>query len=126
MEKSNLTAKEQSNIGKYEYLRFEETKKNLKEFENFIIYNKGTIKNNFDIFNNPEKICWISDLNSAKATLDCLNFFYKKIIKDGIIILDDYGSIGYVDTRIVVDNFFKEKREKILQLPTGQAIIIKK
>ena len=127
MEKSNLTSSEQSNIGKYEYLRFEETKKNLKEFENFIIYNKGTIKNNFDIFNNPEKICWISiDLNSAKATLDCLNFFYKKIIKDGIIILDDYGSIGYVDTRIVVDNFFKEKREKILQLPTGQAIIIKK
>ena len=77
--KNNLTSSEQSNIGKYEYLRFEETKKNLKEFENYIIYNKGIIKNNFDIFNNPEKICWISiDLNSSKATLDCLNFFIKK------------------------------------------------
>ena len=127
MEENNLTSNEQSNIGKYEYLRFEETKKNLKEFENYIIYNKGIIKNNFDIFNNPEKICWISiDLNSSKATLDCLNFFYKKIIKNGIIILDDYGSIGYVDTRVVVDNFFNEKKENILQLPTGQAIVIKK
>ena len=48
--------------------------KNLKEFENYIIYNKGIIKNNFDIFNNPENM-WISiDLNSSKATLDCLNF----------------------------------------------------
>ena len=112
MEKNNLTSSEQSNIGKYEYLRFEETKKNLKEFENYIIYNKGIIKNNFDIFNNPEKICWISiDLNSSKATLDCLNFFYKKIIKNGIIILDDYGSVGYVDTGSLWIIFLTRKKK---------------
>ena len=30
MEKNNLTSSEQSNIGKYEYLRFEETKKSKR------------------------------------------------------------------------------------------------
>ena len=45
--------------------------------------------------------------------------------KNGIIIFDDYGSPNYLDTKKIIDNFFKNKKEYIFQIPTGQALIIK-
>jgi len=127
MEKHNLTSSEENSVGKYDYLKIENTKKNLSEFQENIIFNKGMINDDFEKFTNPKKLCWLSiDLNSSIATAKCLNFFYERIIKNGIIILDDYGSVGYTDTRKAVDKFFNSKKENILQLPTGQAIIVKK
>ena len=74
-----------------------------------------------------KKISWLSiDLNSSKPTISVLNHFYKKIEKGGIIILDDYGGGGYIETKKAVDIFFKKKNSIIFQLPTGQAIIIKR
>jgi len=126
MNKKQLLKDEYKNINKYNYLNLNQTKNNLRNFKNFIVFNKGIIDRNFNKFTNPKKVSWVSiDLNSASPTLHCLNFFYKRIEKNGIIIFDDYGSPGYILTRKAVDNFFKYKKENILQLPTGQAIVVK-
>jgi hypothetical protein len=126
MSKKYLNYHEKKSIGKYNNLDFDQTKKNLKNYQNKIIFNKGYINKDFKKFSNPKKVNWLSiDLNSSQPTLDCLNFFYKLMEKNGIIIFDDYGSPNYVDTKKVVDKFFKKKKEQIFQLPTGQAIVIK-
>ena len=64
------------------------------------------------------------DLNSYKASLSTLDFFYEKVVSGGIILFDDYG--GFKETQIIVDNFFLEKEGHFINFPTGQAIFLKK
>ena len=109
---------------KYNFLNFEIIKKNYKG-EKKVQFIKGyiptTLKNKI-----LKKITWLSiDLNSAKPTIDVLNHFYDKIETGGIIILDDYGGGGYIETKKAVDKFFQDKNTIVFQLPTGQAIIQK-
>ena len=59
-------------------------------------------------------------------TLESLKFFYPKLEENGVILFDDYGGVEYEKTRNVVENFFKNKKINFFQLPTGQAIVIKK
>ena len=54
-----------------------------------------------------------------------LNFFYNKIEKNGVILIDDYADKNYLDTRKIVDKFFLDKNDILMQFPTGQAIIFK-
>ena len=55
-----------------------------------------------------------------------LDFFYEKIEKNGVILFDDYGHDTFEDTRVVVEEFFKDKKINFLQLMTGQVIVTKK
>jgi hypothetical protein len=118
---------EKKNIGSYDNLDIKNTKNNLIEFKNKTIYNKGFIPDIFSKANNPKTISWLHiDLNSSMPTLESLKFFYPKLEKNGVILFDDYGGVGYEKTRDVVENFFKNKKNDFLHLPTGQAIVIKK
>ena len=109
----------------YKYLDIERAKLNLKNFSNKTIYNKGFIPNVFNKANNPQKIHWLHiDLNSNHATKDSLEFFYDKIVENGIILFDDYG--GFEETRKIVDIFFENKKGHFMNLPTGQGIFYKK
>jgi len=124
MKAEYLLDSESYSIDKFPDISIERTKSNLKEFEQNIIYHVGFIP---DIFNqlpkSPESIVYLHiDLNSAKPTLDALNFFFSKLVNGGIIIFDDYGSLGYPETKNVIDEFFSKKNGILLKSPTGQAI----
>ena len=109
----------------YKYLDIERTKLNLKNFLDKTVYNKGFIPDIFEKGNNPKKIHWLHiDLNSNQATKDSLEFFYDKIVENGTILFDDYGSFD--DTRKIIDNFFYNKKGHFINLPTGQGIFYKK
>ena len=130
MREKELTNNEDlSRLGNYDYLNIDMIKKNLKEFEKNIIYNKGFIP---EIFNsskseNPKELSWLHiDLNSAFPTIEALEFFYPKIENKGIILLDDYGHAGYSETRAAAELFFENKNVDFLQFMTGQAMITKK
>jgi hypothetical protein len=59
-------------------LDFDTAKKNLKEFEDNLIFNKGFIPGVFKKSINPESIDWIHiDLNSIEATKSSLDYFTK-------------------------------------------------
>ena len=121
---AELNSSEEDLRFKYAYLDIETTKYNLKYFAKNTIYNKGFIPDAFINAKNPQKINWLHiDLNSNNATLKTLEFFYNKIIHNGVILFDDYG--GFDDTRKIIDNFFKDKKGHFVSLPTGQAIFYK-
>jgi len=121
MKKEYLLESESKTAGKYHDLSIERTKSNLKKFEKNIVYHQGNMPETFN--GSPESIVYLHiDLNSAKPTLSALNFFYPKLVNGGIIIFDDYGQVGYSDTKDVVDKFFSDKQGILFKSPTSQAI----
>lgn len=64
------------------------------------------------------------DMNGWEAEVAALEHFYPKLVKGGIIYLDDYGHNYYKQVEMV-DDFFKDKREKPLYFPCGSAIYVK-
>ena len=121
----NKNEKKSFTENKYEFLNFNTTKKNFSEEKN-IKFIKGYLPDTLRSIN-IKKISWLSiDLNSSKPTIKILDYLYNKVEKGGIIILDDYGGGGYIETKLAVDKFFLKKKSLIFQIPTGQALIIKK
>lgn len=124
--KDFVNEKEKNKTDTYSYLDIKNTKNNLIDFKKSLIFNKGYIPEIFQTSKNPNKICWLHiDLNASKPTLNSLNFFYKRLEKNGVILIDDYGDENYIDTRKVIDYFLLKKNDILWQLPTGQAIIFK-
>jgi hypothetical protein len=74
-----------------------------------------------------KKIAYLSiDMNCVKPEFDALNFFWDKMVKGGVIILDDYGYANSTnDQKKAHDAFALSKGIKILTLPTCQGLIIK-
>ena len=74
-----------------------------------------------------EKICYLSiDMNVTEPEIKTAHYFWDRIVKGGVIILDDYGFPPHITQKHAFDAFAKEKGVEILCLPTGQGIIIKK
>lgn len=65
------------------------------------------------------------DLDLHAAILESCKFIYPRLIKGGVVVFDDYGFPSCPGARIAVDDFFKDKPEFPLVLPTGQALIHK-
>ena len=65
------------------------------------------------------------DMNSGVPERLGLEFFWDKISSGGIVYFDDYGQ-NFPQLRIEIDNFLKDKSEKLMVFPSGQAILIKK
>jgi O-methyltransferase len=73
------------------------------------------------------KICYLSiDMNSVVPEIAAASFFWDRIVKGGVIILDDYGFPMHIHQKIAFDEFARQRNQSILCLPTGQGVIIKK
>lgn len=73
-----------------------------------------------------QNFCFVHiDADIYNSVLFVTQFVYEKISKGGIIIFDDYGDLISKGAKIAVDEFFADKPEKVIYLPTKQAIIIK-
>jgi len=65
------------------------------------------------------------DMNSGRPERLGLEFFWDKISTGGVIYFDDYGQ-DFPELRLEVEDFLKDKIEKLMVFPSGQAILIKK
>tara|TARA_B100000401_G_C52253924_1_gene461011 strand:- start:120 stop:503 length:384 start_codon:yes stop_codon:yes gene_type:complete len=118
---------EEKMVGSFDKININDTKLNLKRYTNKINFIKGLIPDSFKNQNRIKNITMLHiDLNSALATEKSLNFFFKKIVSNGIIVFDDYGWKDFELTKILVDKFLRNKDGLFLQLPTGQGVFIKK
>lgn len=63
------------------------------------------------------------DVDLYQSTLDGLEFFYPRMQKQGLIIIHDYSILA--GTKQAVKEFFVDKSELIIELPTSQCLIIK-
>jgi hypothetical protein len=66
------------------------------------------------------------DVDLYQPTLDSLEFFYPRLKRHGMIVCDDYGSGAYPGARKAMDEFFADKSEKPIELPQGQAFVVKR
>ena len=65
------------------------------------------------------------DLNAAEPTRVALEYAYTRLVQGGLVVLDDYGWRGYESQREAIDEVLADKAEAIIELPTGQALIVK-
>jgi O-methyltransferase len=65
------------------------------------------------------------DVDLEQATRDSVEFFYPRLNSGGILLLDDYGFFICPGARGAVDAYFRDKPEPVLEIPTGQGLVIK-
>jgi len=98
---------------------------NLHKFADRIKLYKGWI---------PERFAEVSDRHFAfvhvdvdlyQPTRDSIEFFYERLTPGGVLICDDYGSGYCPGAKQAMDEFFDDKPEGVIALPTGQGVVIK-
>lgn len=118
---SKIDNPEQFYKGKF-VVTFEDVKKYLKKYPNVFFYKglfpqtAGPVKNKTFSFVNL-------DVDLYESTKNCLEFFYPRMTKGGIIISHDY--IDAAGVKKAVDEFFRDKPETVLELSGSQCLIVK-
>jgi O-methyltransferase len=73
----------------------------------------------------PAKVAFLHlDLNSAAAESAALEFFVGRLTPGAMILLDDYGWLAYRSQKIAADAFFAARDCPVLELPTGQGLVL--
>lgn len=94
----------------------------LKDFDN-VHYHKGYFPDSAADFHED----WVSfahfDVDLYQSTLDCLKHFYPKMAPGGIMLSHDYSILSGV--KDACHEFFADKPEPIIELPSTQCMIIK-
>jgi O-methyltransferase len=65
------------------------------------------------------------DVDLYRPTLDACEFFYDRMVPGGLFVFDEYGFPTCRGERNAVDEFFHDRPESPIVLPTGQAFVIK-
>jgi O-methyltransferase len=73
----------------------------------------------------PERVAFLHlDMNSSAAERAALEFFADRLQPGAFVLLDDYGWRGYRDQKLVADRFFAGRGKPIMELPTGQGVVM--
>jgi O-methyltransferase len=71
------------------------------------------------------KFCFVHiDVDLYTSTLACLEFFYPRLVPGGILLSHDYSLLTGV--KAAFTEFLADKAEAVVELPTTQAMIIKR
>jgi predicted O-methyltransferase YrrM len=66
------------------------------------------------------------DMNNAPAERGALDVLFDRVSTGGIIVFDDYGWTGYQAQKHMADEFMRERGLVVLELPTGQGLVVKR
>ncbi len=73
----------------------------------------------------PARVAFLHlDMNSAAAEMGALEFFWERLSPGAAILLDDYGWRGYRAQKLAEDPFFAARGRQVLELPTGQGLVL--
>jgi hypothetical protein len=88
---------------------------------------KGLIPQAFE-GNCPDRIAYLHiDLNQAPAEIAALDHLFDRMVPGSILILDDYEWAGiYRTQKLAEDPWFEARRYRVMPLPTGQGLVIKR
>lgn len=83
-----------------------------------------------EVFENdcPDRIAYLHiDLNQAPAEIAALDHLFDRMVPGGILILDDYEWSGYYrPQKLAEDRWFDARHYRVMPLPTGQGLVIKR
>ena len=65
------------------------------------------------------------DLNAAEPEVASLRKLWPKLVPGAIVLLDDFGSPEFSQSRLAITELSKELSFSVLGLPTGQGLIVK-
>jgi O-methyltransferase len=92
---------------------------------NFITYRKGWIPESFAGLEGEAIAFAHVDLDLYASIHAACNFIYPRLIAGGVMVFDDYGFPNNPGARRAVNEFFTDKREVPIVLPSGQAVVTK-
>lgn len=103
----------------------EEVVQRFSKYDNVRIV-KGIVPDTFaDVV--PKKVALLHlDLDSSTAEIAALEVLFDRVSPGGVIVFDDYGWAAYRAQRIAEDEFMAERGYRILEIPTGQGLVIKR
>lgn len=100
-------------------------KRNLAGFGDRVVLHKGWIPERFgDVAGERFSLVHI-DVDLYEPTRDAIAFFYARVNPGGMMLCDDYGSAFCPGAKRAIDDFFADKPEQVIALPTGQSLVIK-
>jgi O-methyltransferase len=74
----------------------------------------------------PQRIRFLHvDLNSPRAEIAVLERLFDRVLSGGVIVFDDYGWKMFHKQKEAEDAFMRRRGHEILELPTGQGLVIK-
>ena len=74
----------------------------------------------------PERIAFLHvDLNSPAAEIAVLEQLFDRVVSGGYVVFDDYGWKQFRKLREAEDRFMAYRGHSVLELPTGQGLVIK-
>lgn len=97
---------------------------NLKEFST-VRFHPGWIPTRFQEVADRRFSFVHIDVDLFEPTHRSLEFFYPRLAEGALLVCDDYGFDTCPGARKAMDDFFREKPEPIVHLPSGQAFVIK-
>jgi O-methyltransferase len=90
-----------------------------------VFYHVGLIPHSFEKMEAERVAVAHIDVVTYQSVFDCCVFIYPRLSGGGLIVFDDYGFATCPGARAAVDEFFADKPERPLVLPTAQAVVIK-
>lgn len=100
----------------------EEVKIKLKNFKGIYFY-KGLFQQTSGKIQNGKFSFVHLDVDLYSSTINCLKFFYPRIVKGGIILTHDYPFMPGV--KKAFDEFFSDKDECVIKMVGNQGLVIK-
>lgn len=75
---------------------------------------------------NIRKVAYLSlDMNCVLPEVAAAEFFWDKLSIGAVVLLDDYGWCRHIEQKKGLDRFAESRNTRIIQLPTGQGVIVK-
>jgi O-methyltransferase len=97
----------------------------LIDFRGFVDIRCGWIPQTFAGLENKRYAFAHLDVDLYQSALDCCRYFYPRMVPGGVMLFDEYGYPAARGEKVAVDEFFSDKPESPIVLPTGQAIVLK-
>ena len=87
---------------------------------------KGVVPDIFDV-TVPERVIFLHlDMNSYLAETGALEILWPKMPIGAVVILDDYGFYEFKAQKENEDKWFEERGQFVLELPSGQGLVVKR
>jgi len=75
----------------------------------------------------PERISFLHiDLNAALAEIAALELLFDRVVPGGLIIFDDFGHMMHYAQHKLETDWMRSRGYSILELPTGQGLVVKR
>jgi O-methyltransferase len=105
----------------------EEVKHYLREFSNFT-FCKGVFPKSISQIPDYQSLtfCFVYiDVDIYQSTMDCLDYFYPRLVPGGVLLCDDYNSKKWGGVKKAVHEYMETKAGTVIQTSINQAVILK-